>query len=189
MAHVQICVEEIGAEGKEKGVEELLPWIPAIKTHLWWSSATCSGDKVEMKGKWQSVTYHVTNEHNWGHGQTFQQCGHVAITSDKNEATKWLEPGSEAHEALNAVVLQDERLKDGVDKLNLFCHTGALENFNGSMLKYCPKRIPFCKEGMIARTKLAALDHNYNVGREQAVVNYETDASAEEGEERFDLVW
>ena len=36
------------------------------------------------------------------------------------------------------------------------------------MTKYAPKRIHFSPEGMIGRTQLAALDHNFNVGREQS---------------------
>lgn len=37
------------------------------------------------------------------------------------------------------------------------------------MTKYMPKRIHFSHQGMVARTQLAALDHNYNVGREQSM--------------------
>ncbi|KAK3108750.1 hypothetical protein FSP39_014807 [Pinctada imbricata] len=38
------------------------------------------------------------------------------------------------------------------------------------MLKYCPKKQHFSYEGMVARTQLAALDHNNGTERDQAVV-------------------
>lgn len=47
--------------------------------------------------------------------------------------------------------------------------TGALEVFHNAMLKYLPKRLHFAYETMVARTKLAVMDNNFNVGREQAV--------------------
>lgn len=40
------------------------------------------------------------------------------------------------------------------------------------MLKYCPKRQHFSHKGMIARAQLAALDHNHNCSRKQAVVKH-----------------
>lgn len=39
------------------------------------------------------------------------------------------------------------------------------------MTKYVPKRIHFNHEGMEARTQLAALDNNSNVGRQHAVTS------------------
>ena len=36
------------------------------------------------------------------------------------------------------------------------------------MLKYVPKRQHFSYEGMVCRTQLAAIDHNYGCGRQQA---------------------
>lgn len=53
--------------------------------------------------------------------------------------------------------------------------------FHNSMLKYMPKRVSFSYEGMVARTMLAALDNNTNVGREQA--------ETLTGEKRWKLQW
>ena len=36
----------------KKGVEELLPWVPCIKTNFWWPAATCQGNEVELVEKW-----------------------------------------------------------------------------------------------------------------------------------------
>jgi len=38
------------------------------------------------------------------------------------------------------------------------------------ILKYAPKREHFSYKGMMARTQLAALDHNHNTGRQQAII-------------------
>ena len=46
--------------------------------------------------------------------------------------------------------------------LTKFCHTGLLE------VEYIPKRIQFSYRGMVAQTELATIDHNNNVGRDQA---------------------
>ena len=58
-------------------------------------------------------------------------------------------------------------LKD-IKQLNLFCHTGNLESYHSMMLKYTPKRLAFKYPQMVARTQLSALDHNFNLKREQA---------------------
>lgn len=47
-------------------------------------------------------------------------------------------------------------------------HTGELESVHALYTKYVPKRKKFGRAGMEARLRLAAMDHNYAVGREQA---------------------
>ena len=42
--------------------------------------------------------------------------------------------------------------------------------YHSILLKYCPKREHFSYKGMLARTQLAAIDNNTNVGRQHAVV-------------------
>ncbi|KAG8583255.1 hypothetical protein GDO81_008341 [Engystomops pustulosus] len=73
--------------------------------------------------------------------------------------------------------LPHDRLKSTVDNLTLmcdihnltfFCHTGSLEVFHSTTLKYRPKRIHYNHDSMVARTNLSALDHNYNVELRQA---------------------
>ena len=83
------------------------------------------------------------------------------------ENPKWLTPESLSHEALKTVVL-DRSLLKALPQMTGFYHTGELEVFHSVLLKYCEKRSHFSYEGMLARTKLAALDHNHNLGRIQA---------------------
>lgn len=47
----------------------------------------------------------------------------------------------------------------------VFIYTGSLEVFHAVMLKYTEKRLHFGYDSMRARTQLAVLDHNSNVGR------------------------
>ena len=80
----------------------------------------------------------------------------------------WLKKGSPSHEAVKSVVFDKKLFKD-IYKLSQFCHTGILEVYHSLLLKYCPKSY----KGMIARTQLAALDHNNNVHRSQATTAQE----------------
>ncbi|CAH3031883.1 unnamed protein product, partial [Pocillopora meandrina] len=83
---------------------------------------------------------------------------------------RWLRPGSSAHNALKEVVFDKNLLKD-IQQLTLSCHTGNLEVYHSVQTKYAPKRQHFSYNGMVARTQLAALDHNANTGRQQATVS------------------
>ncbi len=175
-------------KAKRRETEELMGWIPAIKNHLWFSSSTCEGDEVKLVERWQSLSQHITNKHSWDQGQTVHECAHADLREEEEEVVKWLDPESPAHVELNKVLF-DNKLVEDIKKLNYFCHTGNLENFNSLMTKYCPKRSGFGYEGMVARSRLAAMDHNANVGREQAVVNKASATSAEAGAPRFALIY
>ena len=50
---------------KNKSMDDLRAWIPSITNHLWWCAASCGGDEVVLLEKWQSLTKHVANEHEW----------------------------------------------------------------------------------------------------------------------------
>lgn len=107
-------------------------------------------------------------------------CDHPALTPEEVKARKWLKPGSSAHKALLAVVL-DKLLVKHIRKLTRAMHTGPLECFHSALLKYTPKRQHFSYPVMLARTELAVMDHNANLGRDQA-----TDKL---GKPRFNVVY
>ena len=102
------------------------------------------------------------------------------MTSRQIKRTCWLKPGSAEYVALEEIVLHPKLLKDIV-KLCDFCHTGGLEVYHSMLLKYCPKREHFSYKGMKARSQLAAIDNNENVGRKQAVV----ERGANTGESKY----
>ena len=162
-------VKKLSKKAKVKGCEDLLPWIRSVSNHLWWCSATCNGNAEELKEKWKSVLFHVTNKHKWNGYSHFHECCHPRLTSAQTRKKKWLKPDTPAYIALEEVVLNKKILKD-IEKLTEFCHTGELEVYHSEYLKYCPKREHFSHKGMVARSQLTALDHNANCGRKQAVV-------------------
>ena len=67
--------------------------------------------------------------------------------------------------------------------------TGMLEVFHSMLLKYAPKRQEFGYTQMTARLQLAAMDHNRNVNRPQAVVQYPRRGSAPRGALRYGFRW
>ena len=165
---------------KTSGNEDLMPWISAIQNHLWWSAANCDQNPDKLQEMWQSTIYHIANEHEF-EGNHFTECAHEPLSQEQTRKKKWLTIQSSAHEALKSVI-NDSRLTTDIGFLSQFCHTGALEVYHSLMTKYVPKRQAFDSAGMDVRTRLAALDHNYSLGRQQ-IINKTT------GEKRFKLVY
>ncbi|XP_070573895.1 uncharacterized protein [Ptychodera flava] len=166
--HLSKSIKKKLAEfGKKKKYSSLLPWIQSVSNHLWWSAATCEGNQQSLRERWTSIVHHVVNVHSWSGNQSFHECNHPEIPDTSN--IDWLEIGSPAHEALKEVVF-DKRLLDAIGRLNQFCHTGSLEVFHSLLTKYTPKRQHFSYKGMVARSQLAALDHNVHCDRNYAIV-------------------
>ena len=175
-------VKKLSQKAKQKGCEELSPWIQSISNHLWWSAATCNGSVQLLREKWKSVLDHVANKHKWSGNTLFHRCSHRRISSSEAKKVCWLKPGTPAHLALEEVVLNPKLLTD-LAKLTDFCHTGKIKVYHSMMLKYCSKREHFSYYGMVARTQLAALDNNANTGRRQAQVK----TGEQVGEARYKL--
>ncbi|ESO88711.1 hypothetical protein LOTGIDRAFT_165496 [Lottia gigantea] len=142
-------------------------WIGSIKKHFWWSVASCDGNLELLKEKWRSVLQHCVNVHHFECNNQFHACAHQPLTEMEQKKKKWSKPSSPAYHAIQDIIF-DNSITKSLEKLTLFCHTGDLEVYHSMMLKYCPKRQHFSYDGMVARTQLAALDHNYNTGRKQA---------------------
>ena len=162
-------VKQLTQKGKQRKCEQLLPWIQSISNHLWWAAQTCNGDAQLLTEKWTSIVYHISNVHEWdgGKGSVFNKCVHLPLPVEEQRSKKWLRSGSLVHRTLRNIVHDKNLLRD-IKKLTGFHHTGSLEVFHSSLLKYCPKRQHFSYLGMQARLELAILDHNYNTDRKQA---------------------
>ena len=152
---------------KKKECEELNCWIKAIINHFWWSCASCNGCVIELKERWLSLLYHIRNKHRWEHQMKFKKCQHPRLTRMQAKETKWLKEGDPSYIALEKIVA-DKRLLSDLKYLVDFCHTGNLEVYHSLYNKYCPKRLHFGYNGMIARSQLAVLDFNSGVSVEQA---------------------
>ena len=105
------------------------------------------------------------NGHAWAGNELFRSCTHDEDLLGQD--IDWLPEDGPEFDALRKVVF-DQKLLDDIDKLSEFCHTGSLEVYHSSQLRWVPKRVSFSYLGMRARTQMAALHHNSNVGREQA---------------------
>lgn len=79
----------------------------------------------------------------------------------------------------------DKNLLKDIQQLTLSCHTGSLEVYHNVQTKYLPKRQHFSFKGMVARTQLAALDHNANTSRDHATAT----RGENEGELRYKVVF
>lgn len=171
-------------KARQKGHEELGPWIPAIKNHLWWCAQYCNGDWHMLLEMWQSIVHHITNVHHWNSGELFKTCRHEPLSGEEQQLKKWLTPGSAAHKALSDIVF-DKRLTKDLKQVTQACHTGSLEVFHNVLLKYCPKRLHFTYPTMLGRLQLAVLDHNLNVGRKQEVVSKQSSQSGSRDSLRY----
>lgn len=98
----------------------------------------------------------------------------------------WLIKPSAAFKALDDLVMSTQ-LKNDVPRLVLYCRTGAIETFHSSVFKYRTKGIHLRINSMKARTKLAILSHNNNVGCSQGIVRSPTKKSEDQCTKRTSL--
>ncbi|XP_066439000.1 mucin-5AC-like [Eleutherodactylus coqui] len=160
---------EVLMAAKHKDCEILYQWVETIRNHIWWSSHTCCRNPDLLIQKWKSVIHHVSNVHEWDGDSDCKACPHPPLPEDVVSSTNWLQKDSTAYEQLKKIVENTSLLSD-LKQLSFSCHTGELEIYHGTCLKYCPKTSNFFMDSMVARTQLAALDHNRNVHKVKAVV-------------------
>ncbi len=171
---------------KRKSHADLIPWIKSITNHVWFSSKNCDGNPDKLVELFTSICYHVAGKHRWSGYTHVSQCMHKPYTSAQQRKRKWLK-----NPTLQAVknLVYDPRLLRDIRQINLFCHTGSIESFHSALLVYCPKRQEFDFPTMMARSQLAILHHNANVGRKQATVAEPRQGSTGKGELRYKPEW
>ena len=148
---------------KKKSCRSLNQWIKAIINHFRWCCASCEGDPENLKEKWLSILYHITDRHRWKGFKTFKKCQHKKLTKKERSCKPFLKQLNPAYEALESVVI-NESLLGALKFLTKFNHTGTLEVYHSLYNKYSPKRLHFSLRETIARAELAALDFNCGVG-------------------------
>ncbi|XP_056382901.1 uncharacterized protein LOC130276918 [Hyla sarda] len=168
---------EVLMAAKHKDCEILYQWVEAIRNHLWWSLCTCCKKPDLFIQKWKSVIHHVANVHEWDGDSDCRACHHPPLPEEVVNNTNWLKKGSAAHEQLKKIVENTSLLKD-LKQLSFLCHTGELEIYHRTCLKYRPKTLYFFIDSVVARTQLAALDHNRNIHMIKAVVNNSSSGEA-----------
>ena len=147
------CLASLQVDGQktykaeQKGCGELAPWIQSISNRLWW----CEGNQRWecAASAWKvEVLDHVGNKHKWSGNTLFHQCCHRCISSSEAKQICWLKPGSQAHIALEEVVLNKKLLKD-LAKL-----TSVTLVKLRSTSQWCWSE-HYSYQGMVARTQLA----------------------------------
>uniref|UniRef100_A0A3Q1EL66 Uncharacterized protein n=1 Tax=Acanthochromis polyacanthus TaxID=80966 RepID=A0A3Q1EL66_9TELE len=119
----------------------------------------------------QFDVYHISNSFRKKLIELSKQniVNHVWFSSRNCDAEKkkWLKGATLL--AVKEVVFDPSLLRD-IRQISQFCHTGKLESYHSALLVYCPKRQKFDYPCMLARTQLAVMQYNANVGRQQATV-------------------
>ena len=137
---------------------------------------------------WKSLLHHIVDKHKFGKTYPkYKRCSHKVYTRNEARKKKWLTKDSPAYNNLEKVVLDKRNLKD-MEQLTNPLHTGSLEVFHSLINCYAPKRLGFELNVQDARIKLAIIDHNNNVGKEQARIWKVKHGSGKEGELRFKYV-
>ena len=178
-----IC-KKMHKASKKKAKESLLEWIPSIVNHFWWSVTTSNKDPQLLYEKLSSVIYHTVNKHEWGGCKLFKKCEHPPLTAEEQKKKNWLVEGSEAHQWLVSLI-KSKIMEIDMNYLTEVVHTTNVEVFNNLLLKYIPKLYHFEFDHMVMGSYLAALDHNFNANRSQALIQ----SGEEIGKPRYKIAW
>ena len=166
---------------------KIVLWTGDLINHFWWSCQACKGDPDLLLEIYHSCLYHVLNIHSWGNRyrapilKTFrdmrgtkpypkesmlekknQKCLHERLTRGVHRKGKWFAIKDPDFLALFKIVT-DTRLSNDMKHCNQFLHTGALESFHSSKLKYLPKMNSYKMNTHIVMTLFTALEHNYGL--------------------------
>ena len=148
--------------GKKKNCEIINDWVKAIINHFWWCCSSCNGNYEDLKERWMSLMFHISNKHTWVGYNHFEKCAHPKLTNQQIKKKKWIKQGTPAFTEVEKIVTNKRTLND-LQHCTEFRHSGNLEVFHNTYLKFTPKRLHFSFEGMVARAELAILHFNSSV--------------------------
>ena len=172
---------------KRKNCRILNDWLKPIGNHLFWCTENCGGDADKLIEMWKSLLHHVTNRHHFKKAYPkYPMCMHKKYTRAEIRRKKWIRKDSPAYNTLESVILDKRTLSDMLHLANPF-HTGNVEVYNSVVNMYAPKRCEFDLPVMDARIKLAAIDFNANINREQDVIKKSRRGSGKVGEKKWKI--
>ncbi|KAJ8039138.1 THAP domain-containing protein 10 [Holothuria leucospilota] len=129
----------------------------SLQNHLYWAASTCGGDPKVLQEKWTSLIDLVPQVKIQETDGKVVACAPV-LPEGKNV---WIRISSESCEELSSIVYDPQFLYD-VGLLKEFYHSDGIVKFQSVMRKYCPEGEKLTHQGLQARIKLAALEHNAN---------------------------
>jgi hypothetical protein len=191
-----------------KKYEKIQAWENAIINHFWFSAKSCKGDADLLVELFHSLLFHVLNIHSWGRRKVIhtqfsklkmlnrktpqlypqplqlltknQRCLHGPLKHRGDRNTMWFEVNDNDYVSLWKKIT-DTRLCNAMKKCAPFKHTGNLESFHSSVLKYMPKRKAFTMDTTIILTMLASLEHNLAQDGERVVKERAVYSRAQKG--------
>ena len=89
--------KQLTKAGKKKSCKELNCWIKAIINHFWWCCASCKGDPIELREKWTSILYHITDRHRWRGNSIYKKCQHKKLSKEERSCKPFLKLNSFVH--------------------------------------------------------------------------------------------
>ena len=167
-----------------KDCKHLQDWIKPIANHVFFLASNPDSDPQKIVSMWKSLLHHCSNRHSFKCLKKYPKCSHKLYTPAQSRKKKWIKKHTQAYEELEKIVNDEKTLAD-IPKIAGADHTGNIEVFNSVILSYAPKRIEFDYHVMDARVKLAAIDFNENINRENAVITKPTKVSGKLGEQKY----
>lgn len=153
--------KKLTAASHKSGCGKIAKWIPDLTDHLRYSTCSSRGQQQMICDKWLSYLYHITGQHSWVDLRQFNACAHPPLTTEENNQVPWLGRKDPSYQHVKEI-MTDKTLLEDLSHITALCHKGQLDLFHRLYSKYVPERTYFQLDALEARTKLAALAHNYN---------------------------
>ncbi|KAG0425875.1 hypothetical protein HPB47_026985 [Ixodes persulcatus] len=156
--HISKGTKKLPAASRSGPCKDLEVWVQQVNNHLYYCAALGEGNGPLLVSMWMSLLNHVINKHD-GYDGPYHECMHQPL-SDR----AWLAVGTPAYEKLRSIVASPRPLKD-IQHLSPGTQTYYVEALNSLLIGFAFKSPVFSPEGMEAKTLVAALHFNENVGR------------------------
>ncbi|ESO96097.1 hypothetical protein LOTGIDRAFT_116126 [Lottia gigantea] len=142
-------------------------WKKSIVNHMYFVAATAPKEnrRDHLKDRWLSLDNHLRDIHE-NDLDLNPMCDHGHLLYDRNK--EWFVRGTVGSAMLTDLLTSNAVVKD-VQNLTPRFQTSSLEAFHSLGVRFAPKHIHFGWLGQLARTYLAAMHHNENANRMQAI--------------------
>ena len=134
-----------------------MKWIRPVSKPFLGQCSTPERSEEKITDNWRGIVHQVCGEDEWACGSS----NHGLLLNE--EPDDYLLKSDKCSETF--CMVSDKNLLKSLPHYVGSRHTGYLKSFNGVLLKYTPEQNAFEYDYFIARTRLAATDHNYHLFR------------------------